>query len=249
MKVCNAIVVTFAVLEYLLSSSVALAEPVGTAFTYQGELTLIDKPVDGDCDFEFTLFDDPILGDQVGQALTPTVGIVDGRFTVPLDFGDVFDGQARWLNIRVCCPSACAPGYTLLDPRQELTPAPHAIRATEGVGGENVLTVSDTSVGIGTSQPNPGDALTVVGKVSISNGNLAINSGDLAVGGTNALNVDPTTSAVGVGTATQQVPALEVDGDVAINNGLLQIDGFLFTQESFSGRADDLAPTPGSREG
>ena len=33
------------------------ADPVGTAFTYQGELSEDDTPVSGACDFEFNLYD------------------------------------------------------------------------------------------------------------------------------------------------------------------------------------------------
>jgi hypothetical protein len=53
--------------------------------------------------------------------------VVDGVFTVDLDFGDgAFQGDARWLEIAVCCPTGCTPKVTL-DPRQPLTPAPYAL--------------------------------------------------------------------------------------------------------------------------
>ena len=53
--------------------------------------------------------------------------MADGRFTVALDFGpDIFIGDARFMEIAVCCPSPCK-DLTTLSPRQELTPAPHAL--------------------------------------------------------------------------------------------------------------------------
>jgi len=106
----NLVVCTLAL---LLASGTALGQTlVGTVFTYQGELTSggvpVDEPLDG-CDFEFTLWDADIDGSQVGPTLTPNALVADGRFTVALDFGDnIFTGQARWLEIAVCCPAPAA---------------------------------------------------------------------------------------------------------------------------------------------
>ena len=45
-----------------------------------------------------------------------------------LDFGEgAITGEARWLEIKVCCPSPCGGSYSTLTPRQKLTPAPHAL--------------------------------------------------------------------------------------------------------------------------
>jgi hypothetical protein len=69
--------------------------PLGTAFTYQGQLRLTGGNVNDNCDFIFTLFDDPAGGIQVGPTLTfdgvggnpAPIAVVDGIFTVKLDFG------------------------------------------------------------------------------------------------------------------------------------------------------------------
>ncbi|MCL6647478.1 MAG: hypothetical protein K6U89_03995, partial [Chloroflexi bacterium] len=42
-------------------------EPLGTAFTYQGQLTRGGNPVTGQCDFTFQLFDAASGGSQVGN--------------------------------------------------------------------------------------------------------------------------------------------------------------------------------------
>ena len=146
------------VIPLLLCGLTARAETLGTSFTYQGELVLDDTLVNETCDFEFSLWDtdgDPDAGTEVCAALPKTVEVVGGRFTVELDFGsDCMSGEARWLEIDVCCPSACAPGYSTLDPRQKLSPSPHAIRASTGVGGPNALNVdANGNVGIGTTGP------------------------------------------------------------------------------------------------
>ena len=111
-------------------SELSAAEgPPGTAFTYQGDLDEGGTPLDGTANFEFSLWDDPATppGMQVGPTLSQTIVVADGRFTTSLDFGgDIFTGgRALWREIAVCCPSTCT--ATTLSPRQELTPAPHAL--------------------------------------------------------------------------------------------------------------------------
>jgi hypothetical protein len=103
--------------------------PVTTAFTYQGRLTSDGgDPIDDSCDFRFTLWDDPDAGSQVGLLLSlPGVAVTDGLFTVQLDFGEVFDGTALWLEVAVQCTGD--PGYSMLLPRQALTAAPYAVYA------------------------------------------------------------------------------------------------------------------------
>jgi len=99
---------------------------MGTAFTYQGKLKAGGEPVNDDCDVAFRLYDDPNGGSQVGSAITRTVPISDGLFTVGLDFGgDIFTGDARWLGIRIKCSGDG--DFTTLTPRQALTPAPYAL--------------------------------------------------------------------------------------------------------------------------
>ncbi len=161
-----------------LSFAPALAAPVGTAFTYQGQLKLDGVPVTQTCDFAFRLFDAATTppGDQVGPTLTfvsagidPSPIAVDkGLFEVALDFGTVvFRGEARWLQIDVCCSSPCAPSFISLSPRQELTAAPyalfalnggsggdgHSLDAADGVPVDAVFVDNDGRVGIGTTGP------------------------------------------------------------------------------------------------
>jgi hypothetical protein len=98
---------------------------IGSAFTYQGYLAAGETPVDDSCDFQFALWDDLMSGTLVAGPLEKTgVSVTAGRFTVLLDFGDVFDGTALWLEIAVQCSGDA--GYTTLSPRQPLTAAPYA---------------------------------------------------------------------------------------------------------------------------
>ncbi|HWL92462.1 MAG TPA: hypothetical protein VNT79_02920, partial [Phycisphaerae bacterium] len=118
------------ILLMLVPASSPGETPLGTAFTYQGQLKDAGSPVDGNYNMVFQLFDAPTLGNQIGPTLTfngaggnpPPVSIMDGLFTVALDFSSAaFGGSKRWLSITV--------GGTALTPRQELTAAPNAINA------------------------------------------------------------------------------------------------------------------------
>ncbi|NIP25256.1 MAG: hypothetical protein GWN67_12890 [Phycisphaerae bacterium] len=129
---------------------VAVAVPMGTAFTYQGRLIDANEPADGLYDLQFKLYnaedEDGIqLGGDVNK---PDVDVIDGYFTVELDFGsDVFDGNSVWLEIGVR-PGDVNHAYTVLYPRQEVTPTPYALQ-TRGIFVE-----SSGNVGIGTKTPD-----------------------------------------------------------------------------------------------
>jgi hypothetical protein len=107
----------------------AQATPVGTAFTYQGLLQASGSPISGVCDFQFLLYDALNGGTVKGSTSVFTGTVASGYFTVSLDFGAAaFDGNARWLDISVNCPTGSA-NWATLAPRQPLTPAPYALYA------------------------------------------------------------------------------------------------------------------------
>ena len=114
--------------------------PVGTGFTYQGQLKNNSSLVNGSCDFLFSLWDQsgsgapPSGGLQVGDTLTQTnVPVTNGLFNVVLDFGGyAFQGNARWLQIAVRCPTGSATSYTVLSPRQPLWATPYALSLMPG---------------------------------------------------------------------------------------------------------------------
>jgi len=101
--------------------------PVGTAFTYQGQLKDDGQPVTNTCDFDLRLYDAATGGGQIGSTVnTNGVDVVNGLFIVSVDFGDRrFTGDARWLEINVECSGDLGP--TTLSPRQELAPTPYAL--------------------------------------------------------------------------------------------------------------------------
>jgi len=115
-----------------LFSLTSQAAPLGTAFSYQGELVQGGTAVTGTCDFNFGLWDAETNGIEVAGAVDVlNVNVNEGVFTIDLDFGaGAFDGNARWLAISVVCPAASG-SPTPLAPRQALTAAPYALHAVE----------------------------------------------------------------------------------------------------------------------
>lgn len=105
--------------------------PLGTGFSYQGELLDGAEPVSGICDFQFKLLDASSGGLQLGSTQSvSSVTVSEGQFSVLLNnsaqFGsDAFTGEARWLEMAVRCPAGSGT-FTTLAPRQALTATPYA---------------------------------------------------------------------------------------------------------------------------
>ncbi len=99
--------------------------PLDTGISYQGFLSSGGEPANGVFTFTFTLYDDPVAGNQVGVPdQHPAVEVINGLFTVVLDFGDVFMDEALWVEIAVS-RTANDVG-AVLSPRQALRPVPFA---------------------------------------------------------------------------------------------------------------------------
>jgi hypothetical protein len=115
-----------------LAVAVASAQPLTTAFTFQGRLDTAGSPVNGAYDLRFTLFDDAAAGAQQGPQLCfDNVPVNNGLVTVQLDFGSQFAGRQRFLEVqarpdngRDCSDSS---GFTTLSPRQDLSASPNAL--------------------------------------------------------------------------------------------------------------------------
>jgi hypothetical protein len=100
-----------------------------TAFTYQGQLKDASGPVNGAYDLQFILYSAQTGGEPLGSIDIENLALTNGLFNVRLDFGRaVLEAKEGWLEIGVR-PGGSAEPYTVLFPRQKLTPTPYAIFA------------------------------------------------------------------------------------------------------------------------
>ena len=160
----------------LLPANFTHAEGIGTSFTYQGRLIDSEAAADGLYGFSFALY----VSNEGGDPVAPepielkNVEVIDGYFTVELDFGEVFDGQARWLEIGVREMEAKTEGYEMLEPRQEVKPAPYAMYAassgdTKVYTGEKGVYVNNSTNKIGLNAgTTAGDLMTWSGSNWVS---------------------------------------------------------------------------------
>jgi hypothetical protein len=148
-----------------LTSSPARAE--SNAFTYQGSLDDAGVPASGLHDFRFLLFKAAAPG---GVVIAPPVcvddvDVVDGVFTVELDFGPQYATGERHLQVSVRQDTglSCADvsGFVVMDPRNHLTFTPKAshansafaLDALDGSPANAVFVDNNGNVGIGTTTP------------------------------------------------------------------------------------------------
>jgi hypothetical protein len=178
-KISKILTVLFAAI--ICFGPVGMAGPIAAAFTYQGRLIDNNSIADGLYDFQFKLYNAEFTtAMQIGPDVNkPDVEVIDGYFTVELNFGDVFDGNERWLDIGVRPGEFEDPNvYAVLSPRQQVTPAPYAVYAESAgnsgadsdwiITGGNMYSGVSGNVGIGTT--NPTAKLDVEGAVKVTGG-------------------------------------------------------------------------------
>ncbi len=187
---------------------------LGTAFTYQGRLTDGGSPADGPYDLRFRLYDAVSDGAQVGSTVTRgDVAVREGLFTVALDFGDVFDGTAMWMEVAVR-PGSSTDAYAPLAPRQTLTAAPYALYAAN-VDAHNHW--GQTWSGMGTG-------LTLSGGdtgVDASGSDYGVHGYSTSTSGTGVEGIAGATSGdtVGVAGYTKSPQGSGVEGAATVDSG------------------------------
>ncbi len=122
-----------------------LVQAQTSTFTYQGRLNDNSLAAQGTYEMQFLLFDAVAGGTQIGSTIENTsVSIVNGVFTVQLDFGaNAFNGSDRFIEIAVRRNSG--ESYAMLNPRQPITSAPYSVKSQNA-------TNADLIDGIDTSQ-------------------------------------------------------------------------------------------------
>src|ERR1039458_5926949 len=121
--------IPLAITLFFVTTKLILAEPLGTAFTYQGRLTDGGSPASGLYDFQFVLCDAATDGTALGTNTVAAAPVSNGLYTVALDFGSsTFNGSARWLALSVRTNGGTA--WTALTPRLSVTPSPYSLYAS-----------------------------------------------------------------------------------------------------------------------
>jgi hypothetical protein len=122
MKPHNSTLIVLVIAALSLGAGTITAAPLGTAFTYQGQLTDGGNPANGTYELKFTLFDTNSGGITVaGPRTNSAVGVTNGLFTTAMDLGSgVFTGEARWLN----SPRLFRANRSLRRPTRCMRPAP-----------------------------------------------------------------------------------------------------------------------------
>jgi hypothetical protein len=154
---------------------------VGTVFTFQGQLTYDDQPVDDLCLMRFELYDAATDGNQVGSTFySPTpIPVQAGIFSIDLDFGNVFDGTALWLDIAVqCTPDS---SYASIG-RQKVNAVPYAINSDllDNNSGDFYRNASNLNSGsLTTDRFSAWTDLSAEGYLANQSGDIAQNNGTL----------------------------------------------------------------------
>ena len=123
----------------ILFLAVFTANAQTTEYTFQGRLSDGSLAANGSYDFQFELYDAALGGNLFGTQTVAAVMVSNGFFTVRLNFGDQFNGTDRFLAISVRNAGG-GPSYTLLNPRQQITSAPYAIKSLNAQTALNSLT-------------------------------------------------------------------------------------------------------------
>lgn len=182
------------VLIMLGAVAVAVAAgPSSTAFTYQGELKQGGELARGVFDLALELYDQPTDGNLLGRVTLAAVEVMNGSFTVVVDFGLPLPGCGAERFLETHVRPAGGDEYTTLSPRQPMKSKADCVvdgtltvTATAGTavtgetlaaGGatQGVLGITNSTTGSGVK----GEALATTG---MSNGVFGYNDSETGRG-------------------------------------------------------------------
>ena len=196
---------------------------VGTAFTYQGQIKRNGALFTGACDMQFKLWDASSAGTQQGSTLNVSaVSVNGGVFTVGLDFGNQFKGDARWLETAAKCADDA--GFTTL-PRVAVNAAPYALGLMPGAqtlgnisGSAGIFRAANTGPGaalVGLATSSSGTTYGVLGNAFSPNGYAVLGYAD---GG--ATGVQGWSDSSGTGVWGRSATGIGVYGESATYEGV-----------------------------
>jgi hypothetical protein len=199
-----------------LVGQLAQAASSGTGFTYQGRLFIGDVPANGLYDLQFTNYNAAAGGHALGGFNTNALPVTNGLFTVTLDFGAVFDGTPRWLEISERTNNVGA--FGTLAPRQLLAAAPYATYAASA-GTVSGLTINMGAFAAGSGSISGGIDSTAFGDhTQATGGDSTAMGGDTVASGAGSTAMGESTQATGAG-STAMGDETQATGDYSTAMG------------------------------
>jgi predicted regulator of Ras-like GTPase activity (Roadblock/LC7/MglB family) len=230
------------------ASTPVQAQMVGTAFTYQGTLEVGGLPAQGSYDLRFGAYFDATGGTPLpGTTLVivDDAGIDAGVFTVDVDLGPAaFLGGPVYLEIGVREGAAGGPGdltgFTTLQPRQRVRPAPYALHAeqvpADAISALELAPQAVTTVEIsdGTISTPDLDFDAVTASNIVANAVGASEIADGAVGSAELAALAVTDAKIANGTITQQKLAFAPGDITEVTAGTGLVGGASFGNATLS---------------
>lgn len=125
-----------------------------TSFSYQGKLMSAGAPYSGSADLRVSVYDAATGGTLIaGPQTVSGVAVAGGVYSTAFDFGAIFGGGARWLQVEVRTPSGVG-SFVAVTPRQLVGASPIATSVV-GMSASAGVDISQTQVAgiVGASTP------------------------------------------------------------------------------------------------
>lgn len=139
----------------VLCLATAVASAQTTEITYRGRLVVNGNPMTGNYDLRLTPWDATTGGNKFNTEERANVRVENGNFTVNLNFGNIFPGDDRFLEIMYS--PAGAGTWEIVEPRDAITSVPYAIKSVNATNAAQLGGVSSGQF-VQTSDPRLSDA-------------------------------------------------------------------------------------------
>lgn len=183
---------TFAVIVIFLTIGVGAALAQSTAFTYQGFLKDGSTPASGNYTISISLWDAETGGAFISSNTYPTVAIVNGVFTVELDFGESAFSTSAARYVEVAVKPVGGATFTTLTPRTRVRSVPASIQSLNstklgGIGAASYVLTTDPRLS-DARDPLPNSQSYIQNGTSVQSASNFNISGNGTVGGNFSAN-------------------------------------------------------------
>ena len=204
---------------FLMLAQVGLTAPLGTGFTYQGQLAASGAAANGTFEMRLALFDALAAGSQVALVTNTGVVVSNGLFTTLIDYGaGIFNGTAYWLELGVRTNGSSG-AFTTLSPRQPVTPSPYSLYSSLAPLADGSVTSAKILDGAVATVDLANNAVT---SAKIADGTIV--NADLAANSVSSANIIDG-SIVGADIAPNSIGSTELADTIAL--GTTNVSGRL----------------------